>query len=323
MSRMPLRFALPPPRVMAREGLTIGLTAGVLVWTELHEYMPEAHLDETQACLAILSGILFACIGPALWDDMRAAVKAAKSRHADHGPRTRGIRVDRRVRSVDVFENLLSFGNLEPILATTLEAAELRAGDCLIDVGCGSGRLAIRAASILGDGKALGIDATPGMIELARSGADTAGSKAEFRVGVGEDLPLPDGYADAVTSSYFLHHLPSDVKAQALREMWRVLAPGGRLVITDYARPRGLLGYVASFPMRFNVYEYVRGQLNGELERLIEAADIGEAEVCAVFVGYITVLRIRRPMSGEQRIEAKERLTPPAPSLSASGVPAA
>ena len=107
----------------------------------------------------------------------------------------------------------------------------------------------------------LGIDATPGIIDLAIERAHDAGVAAEFQVGIAEALPLADGAANAVTSSYFFHHLPSDVKPQALREMWRVLAPGGRLVITDYARARGLYGLIASIPMRANFYEYVRPQL--------------------------------------------------------------
>jgi hypothetical protein len=77
--------------------------------------------------------------------------------------------------------------------------------------------------------------------------------------------------------------------------MWRVLKPGGRLIITDYGRPRSLLGWLASFPMRFNFYEYVRAQLGGELERLIAAERLGRPEVTQVFLGYITVLRLVKP----------------------------
>ncbi len=195
---------------------------------------------------------------------------------------------------------MLSLGQQEAILEKTLEAAELRPGERLVDVGCGTGKLAVAAAKRLGDAHGekshvLGIDATPGIIDLAIERAHRMGVAAEFQVGIAEELPLPDGAADAVTSSYFFHHLPSDVKSQALREMWRVLAPGGRLVITDYGRAHGLWGLVASIPMRANFYEYVRPQLAGELEDIIAAEQLGPPEIVERYLGYITVMRLRKP----------------------------
>lgn len=216
------------------------------------------------------------------------------------GPSTRGVRVDGRVRAVDTLENILSGGNLERIIDATLDAARLRSGDRLVDVGCGSGALAMLAAELRPDGKNLlgdvvGIDATPGMIDLARERAAKSGSRATFHLGTAEALPFAGGSVDALTNSYLFHHLPSDLKRQVLHEMWRVLKPGGRLVIADYARPVSLFGYIASFPMRFDFHEYVRGQLSGELERLLRDEKLGEVEVLNVFLGYITVFRIVKP----------------------------
>src|SRR3712207_6443669 len=65
---------------------------------------------------------------------------------------TRGIRVDGRVRSVDVLENLISLGQQEAILRATLRAAQLKPGDRMLDVGCGSGKLALAAARFLASG---------------------------------------------------------------------------------------------------------------------------------------------------------------------------
>jgi ubiquinone/menaquinone biosynthesis C-methylase UbiE len=224
---------------------------------------------------------------------VRPVLKARSDEVTSLQLKTRGIRVDHRIRSVDIFENLLSFGSRDAILRRTLAAADLKPGEHLLDVGCGSGRLVTAAAR---EGVcALGIDATPGMIDLARQRAERQRSSARFDIAIAEAMPLPNGWADAVTSSFFFHHLPSDLKAQALNEMWRVLKPGGRLIITDYARPRRLLGWVASSFMRLNFYEYVRSQLGGELEDLIEAENMGPAEIAGIFLGYITVFRTIKP----------------------------
>ncbi|HWA50418.1 MAG TPA: methyltransferase domain-containing protein [Dongiaceae bacterium] len=238
--------------------------------------------------------VALGCVGSALlWPLFAGRARPASSSDIPV-PATRGLRVDGRAKWVDFLESALSFGHRQQILAATLAAGAPVAGGRLVDVGCGTGELAMAAAH-KGAATATGIDATPAMIDIAQGRARADRSNAQFQVAIAETLPFPDGTADIVTSTYFFHHLPSDVKRQALREMWRVLAPGGRLVITDYGRPRGAIGWIASFPMRFNFHEYVRGQLAGELELIIAGEGLGHAEIARRFLGYITVLRITKP----------------------------
>ena len=307
LSAADFRIDFSVRRALSNDWPTIAATVVALGFTEVHESLSPALAASSQTILIAVTASLAAITSLAI--AMRTAGAGAPTpggggslsdpiRFA--GPRTRGIRVDGRVRQVDRLENMLSLGQQEAILEATLEAAELKPGESLVDIGCGTGKLAVAAAAMLGDkhggtSHVLGIDATPGMIDLAIERAHDAGVAADFQVGIAEALPLADEATDAVTSSYFFHHLPSEVKPEALREMWRVLAPGGRLVITDYARARGLYGLIASIPMRANFYEYVRPQLGGELERIIAAAGLGEPETCAVFLGYITVMRLRKP----------------------------
>jgi len=237
------------------------------------------------------------CVGLGIWYFERRACAAGTVEvpARDAGPVTRGLRVDGRAGLVDTLENLISGGQQEKILDATLAAAEMTPGQAILDVGCGSGKLAVAACRQVGpQGSVTGVDATPAMIELARERGRALGSPARFQVGVAESLPFADGSLDAVTSSYFFHHLPSDVKRTALREMWRVLTPGGRLVITDYGKPQGIRGYVFSFPMRFDFHEYVRPQLKGELERMIAEENLGPLEKLDSFLGYINVLRLRK-----------------------------
>ncbi|MBI4543668.1 MAG: methyltransferase domain-containing protein [Gemmatimonadetes bacterium] len=109
----------------------------------------------------------------------------------------------------------------------------LRPGDQVVDVGSGAGIDSFVAARMVApDGRVVGVDMTPAMLEKARrAAADAAIGSVEFREGYAEALPLPDGWANVVISNGVLNLMPD--KAAALREMARVLEPGGRLQIGD------------------------------------------------------------------------------------------
>jgi SAM-dependent methyltransferase len=111
---------------------------------------------------------------------------------------------------------------------------ELRPGERVVDVGCGAGVDSLIAAKKVGpDGRGIGVDMTPSMLEKARQAAQEAGLKnnVEFREGYAEALPVDDGWADVVISNGVLNLMPD--KDAALEEMSRVLKPGGRLQIGD------------------------------------------------------------------------------------------
>lgn len=110
---------------------------------------------------------------------------------------------------------------------------ELQQGERVIDVGCGAGIDSLIAARMVGpEGRVVGVDMTPAMLEKARTGAEQADlDNVEFRAGYGEALPVEDGWADAVISNGVLNLMPD--KAAALAEMARVLRPSGRLQIGD------------------------------------------------------------------------------------------
>ena len=109
----------------------------------------------------------------------------------------------------------------------------LRPGEYVVDVGCGAGIDSLIAASMVGpDGQVIGVDMTPAMLEKGRRSAVEAGrNNVAFRQGYGEALPIPDGWADVVISNGVLNLFPD--KSAGLREMARVLKPGGRLQIGD------------------------------------------------------------------------------------------
>ncbi len=109
----------------------------------------------------------------------------------------------------------------------------LRPGETVVDVGCGSGFDTLIAARQVGpSGRVIGVDMTDAMIEKARSGAlDARAFHVEIRHGFAESLPADDGVADVVISNGVVNLTPD--KEAALKEIYRVLKPGGRFQIGD------------------------------------------------------------------------------------------
>jgi ubiquinone/menaquinone biosynthesis C-methylase UbiE len=119
-----------------------------------------------------------------------------------------------------------------------LGRAGVVSGDRVLDVGTGPGYLALAASKLVApDGVAIGIDASPEMIDRARMLAARQQSRAEYLVATAQSLPFEDDSFDVVVSRLVFHHLAGDVKTQALAEMARVLRPGGRLLVADFASP--------------------------------------------------------------------------------------
>lgn len=109
----------------------------------------------------------------------------------------------------------------------------LQPGEKVVDVGSGAGIDSLIAARMVApEGRVVGVDMTPAMIEKARRSARESGiGNVEFRLGYAETLPVEVGWADVVISNGLLNLVPD--KPAALREMARVLKPGGRLQIGD------------------------------------------------------------------------------------------
>jgi ubiquinone/menaquinone biosynthesis C-methylase UbiE len=141
----------------------------------------------------------------------------------------------------DAFVNILTLGHARMLRRTTIDEALIKPDDNVLDVGCGTGEVTLLAKTRAASGKVYGIDPAPEMIAVARGKAERKKLDIDFRVAVIESLPFPDASMDVVTSSLMMHHLPGDLKIRGLAEIYRVLKPGGRLLIADFMRPTGAL----------------------------------------------------------------------------------
>ena len=131
------------------------------------------------------------------------------------------------------------------------EAAQIKPGQRVLDVACGTGILAREVASRVGSaGHVVGIDPSPGMVAVASQLA----SAIEWREGVAESLPFPDQSFDAVVSQFGLMFFTD--RRQALREMLRVLAPGGHLVVAVWDS----LGEMPAYASEVALLERMTGQ---------------------------------------------------------------
>ncbi|MBI5534720.1 MAG: class I SAM-dependent methyltransferase [Deltaproteobacteria bacterium] len=146
-----------------------------------------------------------------------------------------------RARLYDLGLKVLSLGREHRMRAHVLDLSRIAAGESVLDVGCGTGTLAIAAAArVGGSGKVHGIDPSPSMVDRAKSKADEARAHAQFQVGTIESIPFPDETFDLVLSTIMLHHLPEAVRCKGFEHVRRVLKPGGRFFSVDFEPPRTL-----------------------------------------------------------------------------------
>jgi ubiquinone/menaquinone biosynthesis C-methylase UbiE len=181
----------------------------------------------------------------------------------------------------DLLIKLVTLGREGAMRERMLDLARVAPGEFVLDIGCGTGTLAIAAKRRVGGaGTVDGIDASPEMIARARKKSKrVSGAAVVFRTALAESLPFDTSRFDVVLSTVMLHHLPRAVRAQAVQETRRVLKPGGRLLIVDFGkRMQGHGGLMA------HLHRHGRVSL-AYLTMLVESASLSLVESGSVGIG--------------------------------------
>ncbi len=172
-------------------------------------------------------------------------------------------------------------------------------GHAVLDLGSGTGTLALMVKDRCPDARVSGVDVDPRIVAIARRKAATARADVRFVEGSATEPPFAPGSFDRVLSTLVLHHLTTPQKRAALAAARGLLRPGGELHVADWGRPQNALMRLAALTFRvFDGGETTAANLAGELPALIAGAgfvDVRETEHRMTPFGTLTFLRGRTP----------------------------
>ena len=187
--------------------------------------------------------------------------------------------MEKAAPTYDSLMKRMTFGRERELRETTITLAGVKPGDCVLEVGCGTGTLTLAARRRAGpSGKVYGIDVIPLMIELIQRKAAQAGEEISFQVASIVDIPFPANTFDVVMGSFMIFHMSEKVRQKGIAEIFRVLKPNGRLLVLDTATPTRPL-------LKAFVKMFTGGELPPDLHQLpylLELSGFSKIEIAPV-----------------------------------------
>ncbi len=182
-----------------------------------------------------------------------------------------------------------------------IETLSVEKGARILDIGCGTGTLAIMAKRAYPGAEVVGLDGDATILAEAHRSADKSATDVDFVRGMAYAPPYVDGSFDVVLSRLVFHHLASDDKVRTLQETRRILRPGGKLLVADLGKPGNPLMYAISMVMR-QLEEAAEG-IQGRLPAMIEDAGfvgVTESHRFMTVFGSLSIYRATNPAVPEE-----------------------
>ncbi|HXE90085.1 MAG TPA: class I SAM-dependent methyltransferase [Terriglobales bacterium] len=165
-----------------------------------------------------------------------------------------------------------------------LGQADLKPGQRVLDIGCGTGSLAVLLKQQHPQVEVIGLDPDPKALARARRKADRSLVSVQLDQGFSDSLPYAAGIFDHVFSSLMFHHLETEQKQRTLREIRRVLRPGGQLHLLDFSAPE--CSGAGVLPRMFHSHGRLKDNSEDRILALMSSAGLSDAKV----VGRRTIL---------------------------------
>lgn len=180
-----------------------------------------------------------------------------------------------------------------------MKQAGIERGHRVLDLGCGTGTLALLIKSHHPKADVFGLDADPKVLEVARAKAVKARLNVRFDHGMAFDLPYADASFDRVISSLLFHHLARENKERTLREISRVLRPKGMLHVADWGKAQNILMRVAFLLVQMlDGFTTTADNVRGLLPEFIRAAGFKSVQQSVQYitiVGTLSLYEARKP----------------------------
>jgi ubiquinone/menaquinone biosynthesis C-methylase UbiE len=174
-----------------------------------------------------------------------------------------------------------------------VDIAHVQSGHHILDLGCGTGTLALFIQKTYAGAEVLGVDGDLQILKIAQGKAVSSGSHLLLNAGLVFELPYPINQFDRVFSTLLFHHLTQEAKQRTLQETLRVLKPGGQLCVADWGKPTNRSMRMLFFLVQwFDGFTTTTDNVQGRLPELMRDAGFAEVHEVDYFNTLFGTLRL-------------------------------